>query len=114
MKYLLLLLFVIMGLYTNAQTKTAVPEGAVSYVTSQNVYVRYTSTEHLKPGDTLFVDQDGKMMPVLTISSLSSISAVCKPLGEYTGVVGDKLISRSVQLAETVAEESQVKDTQPG
>ena len=114
MKYLLPLLFVIMGLYTNAQTNTAVPEGAVSYVTSQNVYVRYASTEHLKPGDTLFVDQDGKMMPVLTISSLSSISAVCKPLGEYTGVEGDKLISRSVQSAETVAEESQVKDKQPG
>jgi hypothetical protein len=55
-------------------------EGVVSYVSSQNVYVKFSSTENISEGDTLFVMVDGNYQPALKVNNLSSISCVCAPL----------------------------------
>ncbi|NQU35163.1 MAG: hypothetical protein HQ521_18210 [Bacteroidetes bacterium] len=55
-------------------------EGAVSYVTSQNIYVKFNSTKNISVGDTLMTVQDGKLQPALVVSNLSSISCVCIPI----------------------------------
>ncbi|MBE0646592.1 MAG: hypothetical protein IH596_02290 [Bacteroidales bacterium] len=71
-------LFLVFGLTAEAQNPAEPIEGTVSYVTSQNVYVKFESTESIKPGDTLYLKIGEKLVPALEVTNLSSISCVCK------------------------------------
>ena len=59
-------------------------EGKVTYLTSQHVYVRFSSTNGLKDGDTLQVGGT----PALVIMNHSSTSCVCEPLAGMKFTVG--------------------------
>ncbi len=54
--------------------------GTITYISSNNVYVRFNSTEGIKAGDALYEKSEEKFEPVLTVENLSSISCVCTPL----------------------------------
>ncbi len=94
MKYLILLMLIVMGAGLKAQTAPDMVEGDVSYLTSQNVYVRFASTENLAVGDSLFLNKESALIPVLVITNISSISAVCKPIGNTKLAVADKLSAK--------------------
>jgi hypothetical protein len=51
--------------------------GKVSFISSQNIYVKFKSTEGINPGDTLFIIKDNNLIPALKVNSLSSTSCVC-------------------------------------
>jgi hypothetical protein len=70
-------------------------EGTVTFITSQNVYVRFSSTESLNTGDTLYLKNDSLMVPALVISSKSSTSCVCTPLADIRLNISDKLFSQA-------------------
>jgi hypothetical protein len=92
MKLLLLLfLLLLLGPVLKGQTAGGANEGNVSYVTSQNVYVKFGSTEGISAGDTLFTLKDTKMIPVLIVKELSSISCVCVPVSSAKLSVNDKI-----------------------
>lgn len=55
-------------------------EGEVSYITSQHVYVKFSSMEGISEGDTLYFKKGDKEVPVLQVKNLSSMSCVCIPL----------------------------------
>jgi hypothetical protein len=59
-------------------------EGKVTYLTTQHIYVRFSSTAGLADGDTLLIG--GK--PALVIMNHSSTSCVCEPLGGMNVAVG--------------------------
>ena len=101
MRYQLMLVFcVLTGLTLSAQTGGNPLEGSVSYVSSQNVYVKFQSTEGIQAGDTLFAVLDGKVTPILKVTDLSSISCVCVPFASVKLNLGDKIISKNFQLKE--------------
>lgn len=56
--------------------------GKVSYVSSQNVYVKYVSTENIEIGDTLYVQKNAELIPALIVDKKSSTSCVCVPLNK--------------------------------
>lgn len=95
----LAILYVLIGLALagQGQTLTEVSEGKVSYITSQNIYVKFVSTEGLSVGDTLFINQGEQTVPALVINSLSSISCVCTPLSTLKLTLGDTLLSKQRQ-----------------
>lgn len=62
-----------------AQDKGQSIEGVVSFVTSQNVYVKFDSTEPIKIGDSLQI-QDKK--PCLVVTRKSSSSVVCDKIND--------------------------------
>ncbi len=74
-----------------AQTPNRQSEGVVSYVSSQNVYVKFESTEQMKTGDTLFVSTPSGMVPAIKITQLSSISCVGVAIGGKSFAVGNKM-----------------------
>jgi len=76
------------------QVRSEVMEGKVSYVTSENVYVKFASTGTLAPGDTIFVYRGDNLVPALTVVNLSSISAACKPMAGHAFAVGDQVVSK--------------------
>jgi len=93
-------LLLITGLHLHAQTMAEPKEGTVSYVTSQNVYVKFSSTEGISKGDTLFIQKDNMMTPALIVKDLSSISCVCLPLNELKFAVADKVFSTKMAVTE--------------
>jgi len=95
MKYILsvFLLFILI-LNLKGQTLGESKEGTISFMTTQNIYVKFQSTSEISAGDTLFVLQDAKMLPVLIVKDLSSISCVCTPISVKHLTVADKILTR--------------------
>jgi hypothetical protein len=89
------ILLVLAGPALRGQTAGGTPEGTVTYITSQNVYVKFASTAGFKTGDTLFILKGGQQVPALRIGEFSSISCVCTPLPGMTFAAGDKVYAAS-------------------
>jgi len=77
-----------------SQTSAQRAGGTISYVTAQHVYVKFESTKDLAVGDTLFIEKNGRLIPALKITTLSSISCACEPLATMNLAVGDKTVPR--------------------
>jgi len=82
-----------------AQSPVQPESGTISYITSQNVYVRFQTTENIDPGDTLFISDGDKEIPVLIVENLSSISAVCQPISDQELSVNMTLWARKKNIA---------------
>lgn len=95
-KYLLPVFFILfLGLTLKGQTTAEPIEGTISFITSQNVYVKFLSTEGIAIGDTLFISHDGNKIPALIVKDLSSISCVCTSILKRQFAVSDKIITNS-------------------
>jgi len=99
MKYFsLICIVVVLGFNLNGQVASSVDEGSVSYVTSQNIYVKFNSTKQISVGDTLFVKRGDKSIAVLKVTNISSISCVGVPISDIKLKVDDKLITKQKKL----------------
>ena len=92
-----LLLFLSFKVYS--QTSPEVLNGKVSFITTQNVYVKFENTEGILVGDTLYTSEGTKLVPALVVNSMSSISCVGTPLTK-------NVLNLSVQI---VAKKREVK-----
>lgn len=77
--------------------------GQVSFVTTQNVYVRFGTTEGIGAGDTLFLAGSG--IRCLLVQQKSSTSCVCSLLGDCEVEKGTRIIA--MPHKETRREESE-------
>jgi hypothetical protein len=78
----------------NAQQDMDTTEGIVSYKTTQNIYVRFTSTQGISVGDTLYFIRDGIWWPVLVVKFISSTSCVGAPMISQNIEPGTKIIAQ--------------------
>lgn len=100
MKYFALIGFLIATtLSLRGQSVVNPIEGKVSYITSQNVYVKFSSTEDILVGDTLYIIKDGIKTPALQVSNLSSISCVCIPLSGLKFSKDETVVAESKKLS---------------
>jgi hypothetical protein len=75
----------------------AVPDnlqGEISFVSSQNIYVRFKSTAGISRGDTLFILSDGNLIPALKVNNLSSISCLCIAISDASLTTGKSIIAK--------------------
>jgi len=89
---ILVLILTVMGVH--AQNNVKPIEGSVSYITSQNIYVRFKSTKHISAGDTLFINRNHSLIPMAVVTHLSSTSCVSTPLSSTKLQVGNVLLIR--------------------
>jgi len=78
MRYFLAILFILVS--GQIATGQEIREARVSYITSQHVYVKFSSMENISEGDTLYIKQGDKEVAALQVKNISSISCVCIPL----------------------------------
>jgi len=78
----------------SGQTTSGGLTGKVSFVSPSNVYVKFSSTQGILAGDTLFSLTGGKHVPVLKVNNLSSTSCVCTPISTDLISVGDQFSAR--------------------
>ncbi|MBK6345296.1 MAG: hypothetical protein IPF68_05060 [Bacteroidales bacterium] len=107
--FLIFLLGILSANAVHCQTMLQKDEGVVSYVSSQNVYVKFSSTENISAGDTLFMMVDGKYQPALKVRNLSSISCVCMPLLNRKFTTSDRIYTNNKPVG--VKEETILKPT---
>lgn len=69
-------------------------KGTVSYVSSQNVYVKFSSTEGIEIGDTLFVKENEQTLPCLIVKSKSSTSCVNSNISPRKFAVQDEVLAK--------------------
>jgi hypothetical protein len=98
--------------YAGYSQKTDTITGTISHISSNNVYVRFNSTEGIMVGDALYEKSEGIFEPVLTVENLSSISCVCTPLRSGELKENDKVfavisIPEKEQKAKEVADKIQ-------
>ena len=75
MKTLLIIFFLVSHAFIIAQSdKSNIIEGSVSYISSQNIYVKFISTEGIETGDTLFIKDKNNLIPAVKIDHKSSTS----------------------------------------
>jgi hypothetical protein len=106
---LIILLFIASVLVLHGQTVKERISGKVSFVTSQNVYVKFRSTAGISAGDTLYILSDERPDPVLKVINLSSVSCVCTPVSDIVLPV-DHLIVAFIKAGNS---ENVVKEVQP-
>jgi hypothetical protein len=92
--FLLIIGFLIILVDLNGQQTVETIEGQVSFISSKNVYVKFKSTEGISAGDTLFAKSGGKLIPVLIVDNLSSISCVCNAIAPAKPAVADFVSAR--------------------
>jgi hypothetical protein len=106
----------------HGQVNDGLERGKVSYISSQNVYVKFESTENIEIGDTLFLNKSGEMIPALVVNNKSSISCVCIPIISSGINISDEIVLRrkdpdiaqSGQQSSTPQDSSSLKSAQTG
>ena len=88
----------------SAQTDTIVEQGTVSYVSSQNVYVKFRLTENININDTLFIKNGDQLIPALIVKYKSSTSCVCSPITKEKSKPGDIFYAKYIIVKKTEKE----------
>jgi hypothetical protein len=112
--FLSLMCFVLTGLSLRGQTINEPMEGTVTFISSQNVYVKFKSTGNIAIGDTLSIYKDDKYIPALKVKYLSSSSCACIPLSEIKLNLSDKVICKPKPVQVNQTEEIPVQKTDTG
>ena len=104
----LILFLMALSAWMKGQTTSGNLTGKVSFVSPSNVYVKFTSTQGISAGDTLFSFKGGKLVPGLKVNNLSSISCVCSIISNDQISMGDQFIA--IKNSDTVKEEKPIEN----
>lgn len=114
MKYVILIYCTIVFCFDlPGQEVTENLSGQVSFISSQNIYVRFKSTAGISAGDTLFMNANGALIPALVVKSLSSTSCVCTKLTMTNPALADPVVAKIKRISAVPEEkviESSVKE----
>jgi len=91
-------------LILSGQTGKISISGQVSYVSTQNIYVKFKSTDGITAGDTLFSPSEGQLIPALIVRNFSTTSCVCEPLSGAAFSVADLIIARVIPVNPKIEE----------
>jgi hypothetical protein len=112
MKSILIILILVSDVFIIAQSdKSNIIEGSVSYISAQNIYVKFTSTNGIEVGDTLFLKEKNKLIPAIRIehkssSSCSGVSITSKKVEVNTLLFAFIMTNEVETEAETKASDS--------
>ncbi|BAX79407.1 TonB-dependent receptor [Labilibaculum antarcticum] len=88
-----ILVIILLCLSPSLRAQEKFLEGEVSYQSSQNTYVKFSNTEALSIGDTLYIKKDSDFVPVLLVNNKSSISVIGIAIGSIKLAKGDIIIA---------------------
>jgi hypothetical protein len=94
-----------------AQSDGEFMEGSVSFITSENVYVRFKSTEKIMIGDTLYKIKSGNQVACLVINQKSSTSCVTTPVNQCVVSKGETMDFKLPLVKQKQKDKEVEKDT---
>ena len=119
MRKLVILFFSLFVSLLFSQQKTSIVQGKVSYLSSQNIYAKFETTNGISVGDTLFIKGDKGFIPAIFVKYLSSKSSSGTKLLEFAFEVGtpifalverkEKVEKNTIKVAEQIIHKSKEK-----
>jgi hypothetical protein len=101
-RYILLVVIILLTTLLKAQDERSETIGKVTYLTSQNVYVRFDDTEGIEVGDTLNWSVLEESVPCLVVKNMSSSSVVCEKIDDCSiGVDEEVRFIKSKKVPQT-------------
>jgi hypothetical protein len=111
MKYISIIVgIIIFSVELSGQEARENLSGKVSFISSQNIYVKFISTAGISIGDTLYIPSDKDLIPALTVTNLSSVSCICTSISAEKLTVDHIIIARKRQVALKPAEDAVVAE----
>ncbi len=89
-KYFIIIFFLATSLFSQNKNELI---GKITYLSSQNIYVRFTTTNGISVGDSLFIKFNGKIVPVVKVKYLSSFSVSGKKISNIKLKKGDSVLA---------------------
>lgn len=89
-------LFTMLVLCGKGQSRYREVSGEVNFITSQNIYARFSSTSGIEKGDTLYLKYEGALVPCFIAEYLSSVSCSGKPIDHQVVKIGDQIVAQIV------------------
>ena len=106
---LFLIAFIFKGFNLTGQNIDELIKGNVNFVSSQNVYVQFVNTDGIEIGDTIFIQKNDGLQPILIVKNKSSISCMGSIIGAYIPTRSSQVFARKrIETApiEVVAQKS--------
>lgn len=95
MRFFFVIFFIFhINISIKAQATQEEAEGIVSYLSSQNTYIKFITTKGIMIGDTLYAKFNNVLVPSLIVKNLSSLSVVCSSITTSKFNVNDKIIAK--------------------
>jgi hypothetical protein len=106
-KKILIFAGIVISVFTqiNGQDSRTLLSGKVSYITAQNIYVKFSTTEQIHTGDTIFLKADNNLVPLFIVENISSVSCVGKPIDKALVKIDDEVV---VKVIVKVVSEKQI------
>ncbi|MBL0316388.1 MAG: hypothetical protein IPP69_11635 [Flavobacteriales bacterium] len=111
MKYFFTTYLMICTMWISAQDTLTDPQGVVTFVTSQSVYVKFENTDDIEVGDTLKWKSVDGVVPCLIVKNKSSASVVCIPLNKCAIQKGEKIYFDPLIIKEDISVEENPLDS---
>ncbi len=67
--------------------------GKITFITTQNIYLKFDDTEGIASGDTIYFQQRGKAIPIVLVKFVSSGSCAGEKLSKTDLKVGDEVFA---------------------
>jgi len=99
--------------YAFAQEEKKEIEGVVTYLTAQNIYVKFLSAKGIKAGDKIFIKKNEQLVTIMLVENVSSVSCVGKIDGSELIKSGDKVIALVSKADALVEAEVKKEQTTP-
>jgi hypothetical protein len=90
---IILIMFLLCSIVYARNPKLQRKAGTVSFVTSQNVYLKFESTNGIEKNDTVYFERNGKILPAVSVKFISSKSCAGQKIGELNIKVGDQIFA---------------------
>jgi hypothetical protein len=95
MRYVFVLFLIGWGsLSVSCQSIADTLSGQVSYMTSQSIYVKFSSTRDINVGDTLYMIHEYSMVSAVVVKNMSSTSCVGTSISNVPLLVGTRIMAK--------------------
>jgi len=98
LKFIIPFLMVLFKGIIFSQNTIQFSEGEVTYISSKNVYVKFSITEGIQIGDTLFSKINRIEVPTILVEHISSTSCAGSKIVETNFNVGDKVYAKILNV----------------
>ena len=99
-----ILIFCSLNVTAFSQNNYETLHGSVSFISSQNVYVKFENTKGIQIGDTLYTQLDNKLNPVMVVKNISTISCVGSPIVQGSLALSDLIYAKIPVSKSTVVD----------
>lgn len=110
--YVFLIAFIFKSFCSIGQNTDDFIKGNINFVSTQNVYIQFVNTSGIEIGDTIYIQKNDALQPIMIVKNKSSISCMGSIIGDYTPTRSSQVFAR--KRVETIPIEVSAQKSKEG